>query len=203
VQRSLTSRHYDVMTPETRSRTLYDAHYGSVARYLLSRGHQTADTDDLIAATFEVAWRRLDAVPADREAVPWLLTVARNFSHNAQRKSQRELALLTGMARDAPPVRDQDIEDRSELRRVLHALTQLKALDRELILLVAWHELTPAEAGTVLGLRGPTARSRLHRARQRLSALLAAEQPSTGSQNLGNHISFITPIIEMGEAHDV
>jgi RNA polymerase sigma-70 factor (ECF subfamily) len=52
------------------------------------------------------------------------------------------------------------------------ALGQLRSVDRDLILLVAWDGLSPSAACSVLGLRPVTARSRLHRARQRLAALL-------------------------------
>jgi hypothetical protein len=50
------------MSSEARFRGLFDAHYSGVARYVLARGFQAADADDLIAATFEVAWRRLDTL---------------------------------------------------------------------------------------------------------------------------------------------
>jgi len=83
------------MTRDARFRALFSDHYPAVARYVLARGYQAADADDLIAATFEVAWRRLDAVPPDREAVAWLLTVARNLSRNAYRKTPRELRFST------------------------------------------------------------------------------------------------------------
>jgi RNA polymerase sigma-70 factor (ECF subfamily) len=41
------------------------------------------------------------------------------------------------------------------------------------LLLVAWEELTPAEAADVLGIPQGTARSRLHRARAELRLALA------------------------------
>src|SRR4051812_29470227 len=52
------------------------------------------------------------------------------------------------------------------------ALRSLPAVERELLLLVAWEQLTPSEAGQVLGTPGGTARSRLHRARQRMDERL-------------------------------
>lgn len=162
------------MTRDARFRALFSDHYPAVARYVMARGFQPADADDLIAATFEVAWRRLDAVPPDREAVPWLLTVARNLSRNAYRKSQRELAVLDRVACSEPVWTGPAGDDRSDWSQVRAALGSLKPLDRDLVLLVAWDELTPSEAGEVLGLRPVTARSRLHRARQRLAQLLEA-----------------------------
>ncbi|HEY3552305.1 MAG TPA: sigma factor-like helix-turn-helix DNA-binding protein, partial [Solirubrobacterales bacterium] len=44
--------------------------------------------------------------------------------------------------------------------------------DRELLMLVGWEELTPAQAARVLGVTPLAARSRLHRARRRLRARL-------------------------------
>ena len=78
------------------------------------------------------------------------------------------------------------IEDRAASAEVMGALAQLKPVDRDLILLVAWDELTPSEAGQVLGLRPVTARSRLHRARQRLSALLQ-ESDGVGFRSRRRH----------------
>jgi DNA-directed RNA polymerase specialized sigma24 family protein len=42
------------------------------------------------------------------------------------------------------------------------------------LLLVAWEQLTPAQAATALGVPPGTARSRLHRARTALRLALAA-----------------------------
>jgi len=172
------------MSRDARFRALFSDHYPVVARYVLARGYQAADADDLIAATFEVAWRRLDAVPPDREAVPWLLTVARNLSRNASRKTQRELAVLDRLASSEPVWAGAAGDDRSDWNQVRAAVGSLKPLDRDLIVLVAWDELTPREAGEVLGLRPATARSRLHRARQRLAQLL-----ETGPVENSCHVS--------------
>jgi RNA polymerase sigma factor (sigma-70 family) len=65
---------------------------------------------------------------------------------------------------------------RGSLRRALDCLSDR---DRELLLLVAWEQLTPADAGAVLGLSSTAARTRLHRARARAQAALqASEDPS-------------------------
>jgi RNA polymerase sigma-70 factor, ECF subfamily len=157
---------------EERFEATFEEHYRAVARYLRTRGHSAADADDLIAATFEVAWRQMDKLPRGREALPWLLAVARNLSRNAHRKSRREASFVDGLGPVTVPWTNMRIEERAASADVLAAVAQLKPVDRDLVLLVAWDELSPAEAGQVLGLRPVTARSRLHRARQRMSALL-------------------------------
>ena len=52
------------------------------------------------------------------------------------------------------------------------ALSEIPARDRDVLLLVAWAELTSEQAGQSLGIPAGTARSRPHRARQRLRAVL-------------------------------
>jgi RNA polymerase sigma-70 factor (ECF subfamily) len=60
------------------------------------------------------------------------------------------------------------------------ALAGLSHNDRELVLLVAWEDLTPAQAAHSLGINPVACRVRLHRARRRLIAALSA--PSRQSQ---------------------
>ena len=184
------------MSPEARFRELFDEHYPGVARYVLARGYQAADADDLIAATFEVAWRRLKRVPAGDEALPWLLVVARNLSRNEERKLARDHSLQHRLASIALPAREPSDDGHAEWEAVEVALGRLRASDRDLILLVAWDELSPSQAGRVLGLRPIAARSRLHRARQRLAALLDVEDFAAQLPSTGRHAPVATAQIE-------
>jgi RNA polymerase sigma-70 factor (ECF subfamily) len=52
------------------------------------------------------------------------------------------------------------------------ALDVLGEDDREILRLATWEDLDPREIASVLGIPSPTARSRLHRARQRLRRIL-------------------------------
>jgi RNA polymerase sigma-70 factor (ECF subfamily) len=63
------------------------------------------------------------------------------------------------------------------------ALARLSESDRELLLLIAWDGLSPAEAATVLAIKPATARVRLLRARRRLTQALSREraEPTTCS----------------------
>jgi RNA polymerase sigma-70 factor (ECF subfamily) len=54
----------------------------------------------------------------------------------------------------------------------------LPAAEREALLLVAWEQLTPAEAAVALGIPQGTVRSRLHRARSALRPVLAPSPES-------------------------
>jgi RNA polymerase sigma-70 factor (ECF subfamily) len=130
-----------------------------------------------------VAWRRFDAVPRGDAAVPWLLTVALNHLRNHRRKLERDRDLLERLPAPSPTA---DIADRLDpgaydWREIRRALDQLSHTDRELVLLVAWDELSPSDAGVVLGISAGAARTRLHRARVRLGDLLGPKpDASTG-----------------------
>jgi RNA polymerase sigma-70 factor (ECF subfamily) len=58
---------------------------------------------------------------------------------------------------------------------VRQALAELSERDRELLMLIAWEGLRVGEAAEALGVRSATLSVRLHRARSRLAAALAAE----------------------------
>lgn len=154
-----------------------------VAAYLLSR----ADRDlayDALARTFEVAWRRLEDVPAD--PFPWLLGVARRVLSELRRAQGRREALVERfVGQEADLGRTADVAELSvERLAALHALRSLSAADREVLLLVAWEGLTQAQAAGVLGCSRGAFALRLHRARARLRAQLGTapkdprEQPN-------------------------
>ncbi len=171
------------MDDETRFRALFDRTYPAVVRYAYHRGYRGPDAEDLVAATFEVAWRRLETVPDGERATPWLLTVARNLSRNTDRRARRDQALVEPSIEPENLPALGGIEDGVAAReQLLGALGAIKEIDRELILLVAWDGLDPAHAGELLGLRAGAARSRLHRARKQLAALLGPDATRTASR---------------------
>lgn len=163
------------MDAEARFRALFEATYPTVARYARHRGLAGHDAEDLLSATYEVAWRRLDVVPSGQGALPWLLTVAHNLIRNHRRRVVRDRALVERLPapEHVPPPREPGGLGWQEIRRALDALSDD---DRELVLLVAWDGLGPAQAAAVLGLTPAAARTRLHRARTRLADLLGVER---------------------------
>ncbi len=69
--------------------------------------------------------------------------------------------------------------------------------DREVLLLVAWEQLTPAEAAVVLDIPQGTARSRLHRARAQLRGHLATSDASPRPNTNGSlHVAEDSPLEE-------
>ena len=152
--------------PQRRFEALFRAHYAAVRRYAYHRAITGSLADDLVAETFLVAWRRLDAVPTD-DALPWLLAVAGNVQRNQARSHRRYQAMVARVPHPQPappPAVPNDVGP-----QIRAALTALSPDDREILLLVAWDGLTPQQAAVAIGTTPGSARLRLHRARKRFA----------------------------------
>lgn len=145
---------------------LYRATAPELFAYLRRRDAMGAE--DLAAEVYAIAWRRRADLPPPFLRRAWLFGAARNLILADARRRSREnevaghAATLTECAVESP--------NRRLDGAVAAALSRLGPDDRELILLIDWEHLTPAEVAVVLGIRPGTARVRLHRARQALAA---------------------------------
>lgn len=153
---------------------LWREHAGAVLRY--ARRRVSADeAEDVLAETFVVAWRRMDQAPS--YPLGWLLGIARRTAANTVRGRRRREALTERITAHTGPGEDQrdaphEVEEVD--RDVLAALAALRAGDRELLVLLAWDGLEPAQAAQVLGCSNGALAVRLHRARRRFAVALAA-----------------------------
>jgi RNA polymerase sigma-70 factor (ECF subfamily) len=163
------TEHSHRASAEERFRAVF-AHLGAVTAYARRRGAQ--DPDALAAETMTIAWRRLADVPTD-DARPWLFVTARNLLL-AERRHMSRHSTIRDRDETAPAPELRELDPQLE-----QALAELGQFDREALLLVAWEELSPAEAARALGVSAGAFRVRLLRARRRLKTHLeAAERAS-------------------------
>jgi RNA polymerase sigma factor (sigma-70 family) len=152
-------------------------HEVAVHGYLARRaGRQAAD--DLLGEVWVRAFGgRGGFDPAHADARPWLYGIARNVLRAHWRAGRA--ADRAGAVEAVDPW--DDVIDRldsaaaARTREMVGAVRALPPEEREVLLLVAWEQLTPAQAALVLGIPQGTARSRLHRARAALRPVLAEE----------------------------
>jgi RNA polymerase sigma factor (sigma-70 family) len=147
--------------------------YGSRLHAYLAR-RSPGHADDLLSEVWLAAFEgrhRYD--PALGGVVGWLFGIARNVLLAHHRGERRRATQVVGGLDDhvdewaAVDARLDAAETAGALRI---ALAALPSEEREVLLLVAWEQLAPTEVATVLGIPPGTARSRLHRARARVSA---------------------------------
>lgn len=157
---------------------LFDRHAPHVHRYLARRvGQQVAD--DLVAETFLAAFaRRRHYDTAYRDARPWLYGIATNLIAQYRRAEARQFqiqhAALT--ERDEPGHAERvaaDVTAGSVHRVLAAALAGLADGDRDVVVLIAWEQLSYEETARALDIPVGTVRSRLSRARLRLRTALA------------------------------
>ncbi|MFF4651387.1 RNA polymerase sigma factor [Streptomyces sp. NPDC001380] len=138
-----------------------------------------AAADDLLSEVWLQAFAARRTFDVSRgSARVWLFGVARNVLAGHIRRAGRDGGAPAPAPSDPWQAVDQRL-DAAALAPALHrALAELPADERELVLLVAWEELTPTEAAAVVGVPAGTARSRLHRARNRMRERLASSRPA-------------------------
>ena len=153
---------------------VYERHAPAVYRYLGRRVGVRA-AEDLLGDVFVAAVAaRLRVRPHDSgSALPWLYGIAGNVVRSYRRRSLGQIPLDRVTAVDWDAV-DERVDAGSRWQELRLALAELTEAEREVLLLVAWEGLSPAEAAQALGLTAVAARSRLHRARTRAQATLGA-----------------------------
>lgn len=165
---------------EARFRTVF-AHLGAVTAYARRRG--CPDPEAVAAETMTIAWRRLADVPRD-DARPWLYATARNLAYAQARSVGRMSSVDPDRLEDLAGARDPAMIAGDVDVDVKKALVALSPADREALLLVAWEELTPAQAAVSLGISAVAFRVRLHRARRRCQVLLEVSPPLSNKPDL-------------------
>jgi RNA polymerase sigma factor (sigma-70 family) len=161
---------------------LYREQGRAILAYALRRVENREDAADVVAETFLVAWRRLAEVPPGSEARLWLYAVAGRVIANLHRSERRRTRLGDRLAESLRTELATRAAPDGEAAEVLRAMAGLSDEDRELLLLVSWEGLAPSEAAKVLAISSLAARSRLHRARRRLRALLLDDDKRAARQ---------------------
>lgn len=164
------SRHVSHSEAEVRFAALYHRHSASVMAYARRRCGPD-DAADVVSETFVVAWRRLEAIPEEPASKPWLLGVARRSLANQRRGNRRRGQLIRKASTYLEP-RFTDVsafEGVGESQEIVDAMNTLPENDRELLMLSAWEQLTPAEIAVTLDVSSVVVRKRLFRARKRMA----------------------------------
>src|SRR5580692_1400948 len=149
-----------------------------------ARSTVTRPAADVVSEVFLAAFRNRGRYqPSRADARPWLYGIATKVISQQLRAEGRRAHLLSAVP--VPPPTEfpaDDIGDRitaERLRPVLFGvLAELSPADRELVLLVAWAELSYKQAAQALEIPVGTVRSRLHRARARVRRAIDSADPT-------------------------
>jgi RNA polymerase sigma-70 factor, ECF subfamily len=154
---------------------LYGRHHIRVYRFALRVIDDPTRAEDIVSDVFLEVWRQAHRFEARAQVPTWLLAITRNKAvTEARRRSDKQLDCETIEVADLAD--DPEIclqkRDRSEILR--RCLSQLSAVQREILDLVYYHERSIAEAAEIVGVPANTVKTRMFHARRRLQVLLKA-----------------------------
>ena len=164
----------DVPTPPS-LRTLFEQHYGSVARLLRRFGVPTTQLDDATQEVFWVASRRLLDILPGKEST-FLYGVALRVALNEARKKRSmpapcDIDELSDLADQAPSPEEQ--LDLRQSRHLLDAVLETLPMQlRTVFVLFELEGLPVREIAELEAIPAGTAGSRLRRARQEFAAAI-------------------------------
>jgi RNA polymerase sigma factor (sigma-70 family) len=158
---------------------VFDRHFATIHRYLERRVGRSA-ADELSGEVFLIAFeQRRRFRPVHESALPWLYGLATNLMLKRSRsvaRQARAFGRLGVVSRNGQADELEGSDDRvtavSARNRLLEALADLRPGDRDVVVLVAWEDLSYEEVAAVLDIPLGTVRSRLNRARRTLRELL-------------------------------
>lgn len=156
---------------------IFDRHAPHIHRYL-ARRVGTQHADDLLGETFTAAFRKRDRYDQERtNARPWLYGMATLVVGQHRRDEARQYRLHAVALPDLPVEGPADRAIASTSARLLRgqvgvALQALNQGDRDVLLLIAWEDLSYDEVAAALDIPVGTVRSRLHRARKQVREAL-------------------------------
>lgn len=153
--------------------------------FAMSLCRNPEQADDLVQDTLLRACEHIEQFQKGTNLIAWMLTIMRNRFLSEYRRRLREVQDADGVYAETlvtPP----NQAAVSEYREVDAALKELPYELRETLMLVGVSDLSYGEAAQICGCAVGTIKSRVHRARTRLAAVLSLE----ATDKFGDEVSY-------------
>lgn len=130
--------------------------------------------DDVSQETFLAVYDKLYSFRGDCTIRSWLLTITRNKSYKYMNQAFiRKVTLIDQVWRNESTSSAEDVMfDQMNTKYIWKCVMKLPLKFREIIILNYHYELTAREIGELLQISEGTVKSRLHRARKKMTTLL-------------------------------
>jgi RNA polymerase sigma-70 factor, ECF subfamily len=165
---------------------LYERYNAAVLSYLYRMLGGVEDVEAIGQEVFLRAYRFAASYRFPQKFSTWLFTITRNLAINTARRKKRSPVRnvtelhLEGMEMSSDPYQvatraTDDTEKREEIVRMLRALDDLPADQKEVIVLGVFQDLSYAEMEEITGTKAVTLRSRMFHGLKRMAKLLGGE----------------------------
>jgi RNA polymerase sigma-70 factor, ECF subfamily len=150
----------------------------SLRAFARSLAHNPAQADDLVQDTLVKALANVDRFEPGTNLRAWLFTILRNHYYSQLRKSKREIEDADG--KFAARLSSRPEQDGSvDLEDFKVAFQQLAPDHREVLTLVGASGCSYEEAAHICGCAVGTIKSRVNRARKKLSEMLGLDEDAS------------------------
>ncbi len=156
---------------------LYTRFGPAILSYLAVRLYDRALAEEVLQDVMLAVWRSAASFRGESKVLTWMLTIARNRAINTMRKHNVTQTPLDDVFEiQSPDTGPQEkLEKLNQSAMVRRALWTLPEMQREILELVFYQQLSGAEVADVLGINTGTVKSRLHRAKEALRQALYTE----------------------------
>jgi len=162
-------------------------HLKSLRAFALSLTRNRALADDMMQDTLLKAWSNIDKFTPGTNMRAWLFTILRNNFYSNHRKYRREVRDVDQNFAEGMSCKP-DHDGHLQMRDFKVAFDQLTDEQREALILVGASGFSYHEAAGMCGVATGTIKSRVNRARARLTELLDLE--NDGAMELTDEATF-------------
>ena len=134
--------------------------------------NNSGDAEDAVQEVFVKVWRNIDKYDERRTFSTWVLSIATNHCIDQIRKRRLPTVEIDETMEEIIPDRipspKRIVAEREQAEQVRILLDGLSEVDRAIIILRYWDDLSDREIGSAVGLSEAAVKSRLFRARKQL-----------------------------------
>ena len=163
------------MGPSTEMRDGLVAAIPNLRAFAMSLCGRSAWADDLVQETLVRAWAKSEQFKEGTNLMAWLFTILRNEFYSQLRKRKREVEDIDGEEASRLTSAPDQLPN-LELQDFRAALALLPDDQREAIVLIGASGFSYEEAADIMGCAIGTVKSRLSRARTRLTEILEGDE---------------------------
>ncbi|MFP7673862.1 RNA polymerase sigma factor [Marivita sp. S0852] len=153
-------------------------HLGAMRAFAMSLTRNPALADDMVQDSLVKAWTKIGTFEPGTNMRAWLFTIVRNTYYSHHRKARREVADVDGVLSEGLAQKP-DHDGRLQMRDFNTAFDQLNDEQREALVLVGAAGFSYEEAAETCGVAVGTIKSRVNRARSRLTELMSIDEESS------------------------
>ncbi|WP_410982944.1 RNA polymerase sigma factor [Bacillus cereus] len=153
-------------------------HWQDVWNYSFILTKDTHLSDDITQEVFIKVFKKWDSFRNESSVKTWLLKITRNTALNYLKSSYfKQISLVSFFRNDKEyPSAEKQFLEKETMNGVWDSVLKLPQKHREVLILDAKYELSYDEIAETLGVSIGTVKSRLHRARARVSKILSEDE---------------------------